>query len=206
MFQRKEHSVNYLESHDGYTFGDFIRLATGNVKKDQVIKDVTEFTKLSEQQMKLNKLGALFLFCCRGIIMIHSGQEFARSRVISFNTKTADPDKGKLDHNSYDKDNDTNYINYDHSELNKELVDYYKGLILLRKKFEAFRRAGQQENNIFFEIPGNPFVLVFEIIHEDESFFIAINADQKNEVKMNLPEGGWGVIVNNNKGRKRKFK
>ena len=40
LFQKKEHSVNYLESHDGYTLGDFIRLALGDVGKNEVISDV----------------------------------------------------------------------------------------------------------------------------------------------------------------------
>ena len=32
LFQKPDHSVNYLESHDGYTLGDFIRLGLGDVK------------------------------------------------------------------------------------------------------------------------------------------------------------------------------
>lgn len=198
LFQKKEHSVNYLEAHDGYTFGDFIRLASGDVKKDGIIKDNDKSAKLSEQQMKLNKLGALFLFSCGGIVMIHEGQEFARSKVIADDPKVPDPDKGKLDHNSYNKDNETNYINYNHAEINKELVDYYKGLILLRKKFAAFRRAEYHDVN-FPEIPENPFVLAFEISHNGENFFIVMNADKQNEVKINLPEGEWGIIVNDKK-------
>ncbi len=204
LFQKKEHSVNYLESHDGYTFGDFIRLATGDVKKDQVIKDINENAKLSAQQMKLNKLGALFLFCCQGIIMIHEGQEYARSKIISSNPKADDPDKGKLDHNSYNKDNETNYLNYNHAELNKELVNYYKGLIALRKKYSAFRRA-EYQNIRFIEILRNPFAIAFNVIHKGEKFFIAINADSQGELKLTLPEENWQIIVNDKKSGVKKL-
>jgi len=204
LFQRKEHSVNYLESHDGYTFGDFIRLATGEIKKDQVIKDVNDIAGLSQKQMTLNKIGALFLFCSQGIIMIHAGQEFARSKVISPHTNANGRDKGKLDDNSYNKDNETNYINYNHADLNKELVNYYKGLISLRKKYTAFRRA-EYKNIHFIEIPQNPFAIAFYIVHDEEKFLVAINADSQGELKLILPEGNWQIIVNNKKAGVKKL-
>ncbi len=141
LFQKPNYSVNYLESHDGYTLGDFIRLGLGDVKKDQVINDADKSVKLSSQQLKLNKLAALFLFTSRGITMIHSGQEFARSKIIPQNIPEKDPHKGIIDHNSYEKDNETNYINYNQVKINQDLFNYYKGLIELRKKYEAFRRA-----------------------------------------------------------------
>ena len=121
LFQKSDHSVNYLESHDGYTLGDFIRLGLGDVKKDQVIKNVDEFVKLTPTQLKLNKLAALFLFTSRGITMISEGQEFARSKVIPFNIPVDDPHKGMIDHNSYEKDNETNYINYE-SRKNQSVI------------------------------------------------------------------------------------
>ena len=33
---------------------------------------------------------------------------------------------GKIDHNSYDKDNETNWLNYDHADANAVLIDYYR--------------------------------------------------------------------------------
>ena len=50
--------------------------------------------------------------------MIHSGQEFARSKVIFNDVNVNDEEKGRLDHNSYNKDNETNYINYDYATMN----------------------------------------------------------------------------------------
>ena len=51
--------------------------------KEQLIDDLNKNVKLTEQQLKLNKLGALFLFTSRGITMISEGQEYARSKVIA---------------------------------------------------------------------------------------------------------------------------
>ena len=158
LFKLPEHSVNYLESHDGYTLGDFIRLGLGDVAKDQIIDDIDKNVQLTLQQLKLNKLAALFLFTSRGITMISEGQEFARSKVIPEDETVKDPQKGMIDHNSYDKDNETNYINYEHSKINSDLLNYYKGLIQLRNHFEAFRRA-EYEQVHFFEVKDNPFAM-----------------------------------------------
>lgn len=194
LFQKPDHSVNYLESHDGYTFGDFIRIGLGDVKSDEVIKDVDKNAKLTPTQLKLNKLGALFLFTSRGITMIHSGQEFARSKVLPL-TNQNDPHRGMIDHNTYDKDNEVNYINYNHAQMNQELWDYYKGLIELRKEFQSFRRAEYDEVT-FISVHDNDFALGYEVKHEEENFVVLFNAHPLKEVVCELPKGKWEVLVN----------
>lgn len=194
LFQKKEHSVNYLESHDGFTLGDFIRIATGYFKNDDVIKDVDKFVELNELQLKLNKLAALFLFTSQGITMIHSGQEFARTKVIPYNINIPDTNKGKISHDSYSKDNETNYINYFHSETNRELLEYYKGLISLRKYYDAFRHA-EYDSIVFHSTEPNEFAIVYSIFHRRERFLIAMNANPKENMKINLPDGNWEVLV-----------
>ena len=197
LFQKPGHSVNYLESHDGYTFGDFIRIGLGDVKPDEIIKDVDANAKLTQTQLKLNKLGALFLLTSRGMIMIHSGQEFARSKVIPL-TNQNDPNRGMIDHNTYDKDNEVNYINYNHTKLNSDLFDYYKGLIELRKKYKAFRKA-EYDDVKFISVKENDFALCYELNYEDEQFIVLFNAHPLKEVTFNLPKGKWEVLVNKDK-------
>lgn len=197
LFQKPEHSVNYLESHDGYTLGDFIRLGLGDVKRDEIINDVDKHVKLTPQQMKLNKLAALFLFTSRGITMIHSGQEFARSKVIPYDIPVEDPHKGMIDHNSYEKDNETNYINYNHAKINEELFNYYNGLIDLRKKYKAFRRADYRDVS-FINFKDNPFAIGYNLKCEDEEFIVIMNANQKLNLEYTLPAGEWDVLVDEN--------
>jgi pullulanase/glycogen debranching enzyme len=193
LFQKKEHSVNYLESHDGYTLGDFIRIATKDVRPDDIIKDIDSNALLSPAQLKLNKLGALFLFTSQGITMIHSGQEFARSKVIA-KTNVKDKNAGRLDHNSYEKDNETNYINYNHADFNKDLVDYYKGLIQLRKTFPAFRKTAY-EDITFFHVYDNDFALGYNMKYGNDEFVVLFNAAQNTNEEFKLPEGNWDVLV-----------
>ena len=197
LFQKPDHSVNYLEAHDGYTYGDFIRIGLGDVKPDQIIKDVDANAKLTPTQLKLNKLGALFLFTSRGMTMIHSGQEFARSKVIPV-TNENDPHRGMIDHNTYDKDNEVNYINYNHAKLNQDLFDYYKGLIELRKSYKSFRRA-EYDDVKFISVKDNEFALGYEVKHEEENFVVLFNAHPLKEVVCELPKGKWEVLVNQNK-------
>jgi pullulanase/glycogen debranching enzyme len=125
--------------------------------------------------------------------MIHSGQEFARSRVIA-KSNVIDKNIGKLDHNSYEKDNETNYINYHHSDFNKELVDYYRGLILLRNKYPAFRRTAY-ENISFFNIYDNDFSLGYHLKYDNDEFIVLLNAAHNVEEEFKLPEGNWDILV-----------
>ncbi|OGU74567.1 MAG: pullulanase [Ignavibacteria bacterium RBG_16_34_14] len=198
LFQKPEHSVNYLESHDGYTLGDFIRIGTKEAVPHKVIKDIDKFVKLTSSQLKLNKLAALFLFTSQGITMIHSGQEFARTKVISQNNDVPDTMKGMIDHNSYNKDNETNYINYEHAKINEELFNYYKGLIELRNTYPAFRRAKYEEVS-FYIIKDNDFALGFLIAFGGDEFLVLFNANPKKKEEFHLPEGEWDVLVNEDK-------
>jgi pullulanase/glycogen debranching enzyme len=195
LFKIPDHSVNYLESHDGYTLGDFIRLGLGDVKREEIIKDIDNNVKLTSQQLKLNKLAALFLFTSRGMTMISEGQEFARSKVIPQNISEQDSHKGMIDHNSYDKDNETNYINYNHASINSDLLTYYKGLIELRKKYEAFRRASYNDVK-FISFTDNPFVIGYYLKYKKEVFIVVLNANTKLNFEYNLPDGDWEILVN----------
>ena len=194
LFRKKEHSVNYLESHDGYTLGDFIRIGLGDVKPDEVVPDLERNAKLTNEQLKLNKLAALFLFTSQGITMMHEGQEFGRSKVIPEDLKVHDEAKGRIDHNSYNKDNETNYINYDYANLNSDLVEYYKGLIAVRNKYPVFRRAAFEEIK-FFDVKDNPFAFSYTLHYDGDEFIVLINANTDKPQEFTLPSGQWDVLV-----------
>jgi pullulanase/glycogen debranching enzyme len=202
LFQKKEHAINYLESHDDATLGDFIRLGLHEIKHDEVVKDLAAHAKISEKQLALNKLAALFLFTSQGAVMIHEGQEFARSKVIS---ETDAPDKriGQIDHNSYDKDNATNYLNYDHAAMNAELVNYYKGLIALRKSNPIF--SSSPKSAVKFIDAKDTLVVAFLLDKaeynksaekkSDSDFLVVMNGHLRKSVDFLLPEGIWRIIA-----------
>ena len=130
--------------------------------------------------------------------MIHSGQEFARSKVIPTENEIEDDEKGQLDHNSYNKDNLVNYINFHHAEMNSDLLNYYKGLIELRKMHSEFRRA-KSEQIKFIDNFQNEFTIGFSIKMYTDEFIVLMNGDQKLIDKFTLPEGEWEIIVNSEK-------
>ncbi|HZY10820.1 MAG TPA: alpha-amylase family glycosyl hydrolase [Bacteroidota bacterium] len=200
LFERQEHSISYVESHDGYTLGDFIRLALGDAQANQKITNLDEHVKLTPRQLTVNKFAALVLLTTQGPIMLHEGQEFAHSKVI-VPTLVSDSHVGMIDHNSYDKDNETNYLNYDHQKINLELYNYYKGLIALRKLYPIIS-SGTKNAVEFFET-SNDFVIAFQLNKDKapspfntNTLFIILNANFTHETEINLPEGNWKVLAN----------
>lgn len=212
LFHTPAHSVNYLESHDDHTLGDFIRLALHEVNHHTRITNLDEHAKLSPKALALNKLAALLLFTAQGITMIHEGQEYARSKVI-VPTDVPDPNVGRIDHNSYEKDNETNYLNYYHLALNTELYRHYKALISLRKRYPIFHCA--PPSAIEFFDTNDSLVLAFRLHHRrfaqvmlqanaepyrtyglqaDADFIVICNAHPHRLAEFMLPSGKWVML------------
>ena len=74
-------------------------------------------------------------------------------------------------------------------------MNYYKGLIELRKKFPAFRKAKYEEIT-FYDIKNNEFALGFHLSHGGDELIVLFNADQSKDQEFRLPEGKWEVLVN----------
>ncbi|MGC8963872.1 MAG: alpha-amylase family glycosyl hydrolase [Brevinematia bacterium] len=232
-FYEKGHNVNYAESHDNETLGDFIRIGNKDYKEKQIITNRLEFVKLTDKQLAQNKIAALFLLSVQGAIMLHQGQEFARSKIVDPNspwlkdfkidekgnwykeivlpngkTKKVMWPGGKakpntIDHDSYEKDDDTNWINYDEAlklEPNKELVEYYRGLIAIRKKFNPFRKA--DINKITFiesKEKLNPtlgWILPGDNTTGGKDIIVIVNGNQVSSATFTLPEGEWEILAN----------
>jgi pullulanase/glycogen debranching enzyme len=204
LFQTHEHSINYLESHDNYTLGDFVRLAIGKIEKNDVVTDVKKLVTLTLVELKIHKLAALTLFTLQGPIMIHEGQEFARAKIIAADNPD-DIHIGTLDENSYDKDNETNYINYEHTEWNKELIDYYKGLIELRKKLPQIRNSTLKDLDFLID-KKNEFCVGYHSTKKAEKageligeVVVIVNGNQTFSGEINLPDGEWIVLADGKK-------
>lgn len=188
-------TLNYLESHDGHTLGDFIRIAL-NQHLVNASFERSAVAKLSEAELKLSRLAALYLFAAQGAVMIHQGQEFGRSKWIAPNP-TNDPNTGKFDHNSYDKDNETNYIDYSDLDLNTELYDYYRGLIRLRNDATALRRSNPDAIEIFNT---SDALLLTALIDGMEAgdpyrYVVVLNGNVLFEHELVLPEGFWEIMA-----------
>jgi pullulanase/glycogen debranching enzyme len=192
LFIDPSHAVNYLESHDDHTLGDFIRLTLQDVSAKERIVDPEQHVRLTPKQLKINKLAAFVLMVSQGKVMIHEGQEFARSKIIAA-TAAPDTNVGKIDHNSYEKDNETNWLNFHHAEINKELLDYYRGLIAIRKTYSALRQASPEE--IIFHDSSDSLLVSFEITVPGQHFLVIANGNAEKNHRYTLPPGEWLVLA-----------
>ena len=186
---KSAHSINYLECHDSHTFGDRLRITGGYVDKDEKITSTEKNALVQDNLLAMNKLGALFLFTCQGITFIHEGQEWARSKVVA---ETTVPDKyiGLIDHNSYEKDNETNWLNWNEREMNRELVDYYKGLIAFRKQYPEFRHS-KPEDFKFMNV-GEKVAVAYIL---KDRFVVILNGENEDTLELDIPAGQWNIIA-----------
>ncbi len=193
MFLRKEDSINYLESHDGYTLGDFIRIALGETGGGDDIPDPLNHPPLSNRELSLHKLAALILFTIQGPVMLAQGQEFARSKVIA-KTCASDRNIGRFDHNSYEKDNETNHLDFFQQKLNVALYNYYRGLIALRRKYPILGDASAKALN-FFDTQDES-VIAFSLSSRMKRFLIVLNGNPTGAFLLKVPGNSWGVLAN----------
>ena len=179
-------TVTYASAHDNYTLWDKLQIVSPEASKEELIKT--------------NKLIAGIILTSQGISFIHAGEEMARTKV---------DEDGKLVENSFASSDKVNKIYWDRKIEYKDLVEYYKGLISLRKEYKAFRMNSNKDiqKNIHFLEKGKDFEsdnLVAYIIDskniDDKCSKIAviINANETEE-KVNLHEENWGVFVNDKK-------
>ena len=110
---------------------DIVYSIVSNDKND-IILDKSNHILLSSQLSKMNKLGAFILFTSQGVPLIHQGQEWGHSQIIQ-KTDVMDLDVYKMDSNPYNKDNETNWVNWNELKQNEDLVSFYKKLITIRK-------------------------------------------------------------------------
>ena len=178
-------SLNYLVSHDGYTLGDFIRIA---------LKKAEKTVKLNEEELRLHKIAAFTLMASQGIAMIHSGQEFARTKIICQEEDVIDKQVGEWDHDSYAKDNETNYINYQHVKQNADLFEYYSNLISVRKAYPELRSA-DRKNITTLKGLGSDFALGYLSRSASRTCAVLINASATQAASFKLEEGTWNVVV-----------
>ena len=190
IYQSSAHAVNFLEVHDDYCFNDYLRLSSGRNSKDDIIQDPMKHIELDGNLLRKNKLGALILLTSQGIPIIHQGQDWAHSQIIA-ETDAHDPNVGKMDRNPYNKDNETNWVNWLEKEQNKELADYYSGLIDLRRTHTEFRHATKKD----FKFQGLADHALGYVIRDRIAIYI--NGENSTAVETDLPEGKWQLIVNN---------
>ena len=100
-----------------------------------------DFSAGYEDVLAANRLAALIYFTCQGNLFLQAGEEFGRTKL--------------GDENSYCAPPELNMLDWSRAAEYSELVEYYRGLIRLRKKLPGLceqipLRGGADR------LPGNP--------------------------------------------------
>lgn len=167
-------SINYVSAHDNWALWDKFMLTISD-------KPV-EFVK------RANKLAAAIYMTAQGIPFFQAGEEIGRSKPM---------EDGGYDENSYKSPDSVNQINWNNISDNKDLLDCYKNLIALRKKYNAFRltTAEEVEECITFTENTEMDVMAYQIKKNNEHLYVIINGNEK-EVEIKLPEctNEWKIV------------
>ena len=99
---------------------------------------------------------------------------------------------GKIDNNSYNKDNETNWVDWDQLKINEKLIDYYKDLIKIRKLYPQFRYA--DPSKISFERYSDRSLGYFV----NEEIAVIFNGNYDSMINIKMPEGRWKLILDEN--------
>ena len=104
--------VNYVSAHDNFTLWDKLVLSMHGEEAD--------FTCRYEDVLAANKLAAFICFTCQGNLFLQAGEEFGRTKL--------------GDDNSYCSPPELNMLDWSRAAEYADLVEYYRGLIRLRKR------------------------------------------------------------------------
>lgn len=177
-------AIQYVESHDDHTAGDFLRLSLGLVEPGQKVTRAA-LLPLPPPLLRRLKLLAAVLVWSRGPVMLAQGQEWGRAKVQAATAEQAGP----LDGNSYCRDDATNHLDWRERAVNAALVQWYRRAVEVRRDWLAealsspyppllvhgdrmwsfgysatSRRGpvavlfnGEQDSPAWFELPGGPW-------------------------------------------------
>jgi pullulanase len=169
-----DQAVTYVEAHDNNTLWDKLLLTNPNDSE--------------EDRIRMHKLASAIVLTSQGIPFIHAGQEFLRT-------------KGG-DHNSYKSPDSVNQLDWDRKAKYQDVVDYFKGMIELRKGHPAFRMKSAAEIKKHLKFIDTESGLIAytlgEFAGDDrwQTIVVAHNA-HKEAKQVKLPTvGTWNVVLN----------
>ena len=167
-------TVTYAECHDNHTLWDKLAISA---------KDATD-----AQRKEMHKLALSIVLTSQGIPFLHAGTEFLRSK------------KGV--ENSYESPDNINEIDWDLKTTNKDVTDYVKSLIQLRKAHPAFRMKDRAAiaANLRFVSSGYGMIIYelngFPVGDSWKKILVCLNGNTTAKTAPLI--GKWKVAVENN--------
>ena len=170
-------TINYVSCHDDNTLFDRLKIGSPNATEAELIK--------------MDKLSQTSVLTSQGVAFIHSGAEFLRTK------------QGVA--NSYKSPDAINKIDWTRKAKYKEVYDFYKALIALRKNHPAFRMptAKMIQQNLKFMDTADPLMVAYQINNHAngdiwKDIIVLLNGNNIDK-SMELPAGDWNIAVDGNK-------
>lgn len=164
--------ISYVSCHDDMCLVDRLKTTLPGIDKKRLVR--------------LDKLAQTAVFTSQGIPFIFTGEEVMRDK------------KGV--HNSYQSPDEINAIDWMLKSENRDLFDYYKGLVALRKAHPAFRLGKAElvrEHLEFLPVEGSNLV-AFRLKNNAggdawSEIVVVLNARQR-AAEVELPEGNYTAV------------
>ncbi len=165
--------ISYVSCHDDMCLVDRLKTTIPGIDHERLIR--------------LDKLAQSVVLCSQGIPFIFTGEEVMRDK------------KGV--HNSYQSPDEINAIDWELKSQNRELFDYYKGMIALRKAHPAFRLGSAEAVRKHLEfLPVEGSNLVAMRLKDNaggdgwQDIVVVFNALQE-AARVAIPEGEYSIAV-----------
>ncbi len=166
--------INYVSCHDNHTLFDKLKITNPNATEADIIK--------------MHKLANTIVMTSQGIPFLHAGVDFLRTK------------QGV--ENSYQSPDSINQIDWGRKHIYRDVFDYYRDLITLRKSHPAFRMTSNdliKENLEFFEI-NTPGVVAFKLNDYSgaqpwKTIIVIYNASTISQ-GIDLPKSNWAEVFN----------
>jgi pullulanase len=171
------HTISYCECHDNHVLWDKLKIS---------VRKATE-----EERKQMHQLALSIVLTSQGISFLHAGTEFLRSK------------QGV--ENSYNAPDSINAIDWSLKSKNKDVFEYVKALISMRKQHPAFRMtsASAIASNLKFD-SNNPQGVVSYTINGEKvgdswkKIWVAYNGNEK-PIGLPLPAGKWKIYISDNR-------
>jgi len=176
-FAAPSQTISYLSAHDDWTLWDKLAISMGRGRR---------FVQMDADVLRANRLAAMMLMMCQGRLFMLSGEEFARTKL--------------GERNSYQSPLRINRMDWRRARQNRELVEYYRGLIALRKKLPGLCDKGRDAHMRVLEAvdtaPGAGYVLLDNSCtgSEYERILLVVNTTQQMH-SVQLPGGDWRPLA-----------
>ena len=151
-------SINYVSCHDNHTLFDKLKISKPEADTDELIA--------------MDKLANAIVLTSQGTPFLHAGVEMLRTK--------------NGEHNSYNLPDSINQINWNWKVQHKEVFQYYKNLISLRKAHPAFRMKSAKDvvSHLKFQTIEDGIVsyMIKDNANEDswKNILVVYNAYNKN--------------------------